>query len=171
MGQMNGQVSNCTGLVRGSNEGTITSSSTTVTISATAGYSVGGLVGQSGAAISNSLSAGSIKVTSSIDGAVVGGLVGANDGSISNSRSSASGVNSLNGGGWANELSDPKRCQDAVLSEWPRRLALWGNKAVLESKLKYIIERLRPDGLILNIECGGIPFEMTSPQCAFSRNV
>ena len=65
------------------------------------------------------------------------------------------------------ELSDPKRCEKAVLSEWPRRLALWGNQVTLESKLKYIIERLRPDGLILNIECGNIPFEMTLASMRF----
>lgn len=65
------------------------------------------------------------------------------------------------------ELSDPKRCQEVVLSEWPRRLALWGNKTVLETKLKYVIERLRPDGLILNIECGGIPFDMTVSSMRF----
>ncbi|HTW87627.1 MAG TPA: LLM class flavin-dependent oxidoreductase, partial [Candidatus Binataceae bacterium] len=57
------------------------------------------------------------------------------------------------------EMSDPAVCELQVMSNFPRHLSFWGNRAVLETKLKEVIGRLRPDGLILNMDCGGIALE------------
>ncbi|MGH7905948.1 MAG: hypothetical protein ACREP6_04915, partial [Candidatus Binataceae bacterium] len=65
------------------------------------------------------------------------------------------------------EMSDPRICEQRVLSEWPRYLALWGNRPILERKFSDVVERLRPDGLILNIDCGGIALEATAASMRF----
>jgi len=65
------------------------------------------------------------------------------------------------------EMSDPKVCEQRVMSDFPRHLAFWGNRPVLEEKLRHVIERLRPDGLILNIDCGGIPLEAAAASMRF----
>lgn len=65
------------------------------------------------------------------------------------------------------EMSDPKVCEQRVMSDFPRHLAFWGNRPVLEKKLREVIARLRPDGLILNIDCGGIALEAAAASMRF----
>jgi alkanesulfonate monooxygenase SsuD/methylene tetrahydromethanopterin reductase-like flavin-dependent oxidoreductase (luciferase family) len=65
------------------------------------------------------------------------------------------------------EMSDPKVCEQRVLSDFPRYLAFWGSRPVLEQKLRHVIGRLRPDSLILNIDCGGIALEAAAASMRF----
>ncbi|MBF6569316.1 MAG: LLM class flavin-dependent oxidoreductase [Candidatus Binataceae bacterium] len=64
-------------------------------------------------------------------------------------------------------MSDPKVCESRVLAEFPRYLAFWGNRDTLDKKMIAVIERLRPDSLALNIDCGGIPLEATAASMRF----
>jgi alkanesulfonate monooxygenase SsuD/methylene tetrahydromethanopterin reductase-like flavin-dependent oxidoreductase (luciferase family) len=65
------------------------------------------------------------------------------------------------------DMSDPQVCEQRVMSDFPRYLAFWGNRPVLEQKLRHVVERLRPDGLILNIDCGGIALEAVAASMRF----
>jgi hypothetical protein len=63
-------------------------------------------------------------------------------------------------------MSDPKVCEERVMSNFPRHLAFWGNRPVLEEKLRRN-RTAAPDGLILNIDCSGIPLEAAAASMRF----
>ncbi|MCH2173395.1 LLM class flavin-dependent oxidoreductase [Myxococcota bacterium] len=54
-------------------------------------------------------------------------------------------------------LSEPAACRAAVEKEWPNYLAVWGNAEVAVPRFAELIESVGPDGLILNIDSGGLP--------------
>jgi alkanesulfonate monooxygenase SsuD/methylene tetrahydromethanopterin reductase-like flavin-dependent oxidoreductase (luciferase family) len=56
-------------------------------------------------------------------------------------------------------MADLETCRKTVNAEWPRYMAIWGDAKQCLSRLKDVIGRLQPSGLILNIDSGGIPFE------------
>jgi alkanesulfonate monooxygenase SsuD/methylene tetrahydromethanopterin reductase-like flavin-dependent oxidoreductase (luciferase family) len=58
------------------------------------------------------------------------------------------------------ELSDRERCIRLVESEWPRLLAIWGDERRCIERIGEVIERTRPAGIILNIDSGGLEFEL-----------
>jgi len=64
-------------------------------------------------------------------------------------------------------MSDAAVCEQRVMANFPRHLAFWGGRRALEEKLRHVIDRLRPDGLILNIDCGGIPLEAAAAAMRF----
>ena len=55
------------------------------------------------------------------------------------------------------KMSDPDTCAETVDREWPRYMAVWGDKNRCLDRFAELIERIKPDGLILNIDAGGIP--------------
>jgi len=59
-------------------------------------------------------------------------------------------------------LADPERCATAVESGWPRLLAIWGDDKRCIARIGEIIERIRPTGLILNIDSGGLEFHLVA---------
>lgn len=54
------------------------------------------------------------------------------------------------------KLADPEYCTRQVDENWPRLLAVWGTAEDCIPKFLEILERLKPHGLILNIDAGGI---------------
>lgn len=62
-------------------------------------------------------------------------------------------------GGFMSELSDVTRCRKTILAEWPRYMAVWGDADTCIAKIGELLDRLKPDGLIFNIDSGGVSFE------------
>ena len=62
-------------------------------------------------------------------------------------------------GNFFTQMSDPGFCAETVEREWPRYMAVWGDKSRCLERFAELIERVKPDGLILNIDAGGIPQE------------
>lgn len=56
-------------------------------------------------------------------------------------------------------LSDPATCRAAVEGEWPTYLAVWGDREAALPRFAEIIRRVRPTGVILNVDAGGIAQE------------
>lgn len=56
-------------------------------------------------------------------------------------------------------MSDPARCRSMVEDDWPTYLAVWGDRERVLPRFREVIERLRPTGIILNIDAGGIAHE------------
>ena len=88
-----------TGGLVGYNNGSISNSYSTGTVSSTTGHSIGGLVGSNDGSISSSYS--TVTADSAING--VGGLVGANNGTISNSYATGASSGQNNVGGLAGQ--------------------------------------------------------------------
>lgn len=61
-------------------------------------------------------------------------------------------------GGFMSQLSDLERCRKTIAEEWPRYMAIWGDAERCLAQLEELIMRLKPSGLIFNIDSGGIPF-------------
>jgi len=61
-------------------------------------------------------------------------------------------------GGFMNLLSDVERCKATIQEEWPRYMAIWGDADRCVQKIEEIVGRLKPSGLIFNIDSGGIAF-------------
>lgn len=61
-------------------------------------------------------------------------------------------------GGFMSLLSDVERCKATISDEWPRYMAIWGDAEQCVSKIGELLERLKPSGLIFNIDSGGIPY-------------
>jgi alkanesulfonate monooxygenase SsuD/methylene tetrahydromethanopterin reductase-like flavin-dependent oxidoreductase (luciferase family) len=59
-------------------------------------------------------------------------------------------------GNFFKHLADPAVCRKAVDQDWPTYLAVWGDKAEAVPKFTEIIRRVRPGGIILNVDAGGI---------------
>jgi hypothetical protein len=55
------------------------------------------------------------------------------------------------------KMADPDFCADTIGREWPRYMAIWGDQTHCLERFAELIERLKPDGLILNIDAGGLP--------------
>lgn len=62
-------------------------------------------------------------------------------------------------GGFMSLLSDVERCRTTISDEWPRYMAVWGDAEACIGKIQQLVDRLKPDGLIFNIDSGGISFE------------
>ena len=60
-------------------------------------------------------------------------------------------------GNFFTAMSDPETCERMVAEQWPRLLAIWGNRDSTLPRFRELIERIRPHGLILNIDAGGLP--------------
>jgi hypothetical protein len=60
-------------------------------------------------------------------------------------------------GQFMGQMSDLETCRRTIPAEWPRYMAVWGDAKRCLGQLKDVIDRLRPSGLILNIDSGGIP--------------
>jgi len=70
------------------------------------------------------------------------------------------------------KMSDPDTCAETVDREWPRYMAVWGDKNRCLDRFAELIERIKPDGLILNIDAGGIPqAEVESSMRYVSENI
>jgi alkanesulfonate monooxygenase SsuD/methylene tetrahydromethanopterin reductase-like flavin-dependent oxidoreductase (luciferase family) len=61
-------------------------------------------------------------------------------------------------GGFMAQLADVNRCKETILNEWPRYMAIWGDGERCVSKITELIHRLKPSGIIFNVDSGGIPF-------------
>ncbi len=60
-------------------------------------------------------------------------------------------------GQFMGQMSDLETCRKTIPAEWPRYMAIWGNAERCLGMLKDVIDRLKPSGIILNIDSGGIP--------------
>lgn len=61
-------------------------------------------------------------------------------------------------GGFMSLLSDVERCQQTITDEWPRYMAIWGDAARCIEQIGQLLDRLKPAGLIFNIDSGGIAY-------------
>ncbi len=55
-----------------------------------------------------------------------------------------------------NMMSDDDNCARMVDEEWPRYLSIWGNAETCIQRFEELLSRIRPHGLILNIDAGGL---------------
>lgn len=60
-------------------------------------------------------------------------------------------------GGFMSLLADSDKCRSTIEAEWPRYMAIWGDAKNCLKQLEEIVNRLKPSGLIFNIDSGGIP--------------
>ena len=62
-------------------------------------------------------------------------------------------------GGQFDQLSDPAFVREKFQRDWPLHLSTWGDRSIQLAKFEELIERVRPQGLILNIDAGGVPYD------------
>lgn len=65
-------------------------------------------------------------------------------------------------GEFMGRMSNLEECRKTILAEWPRYMAIWGDAGQCLSRLKDVVDRLKPSGLIFNIDTGGIPMTEVS---------
>ena len=58
-----------------------------------------------------------------------------------------------------NQMSDAVTCAKIVAQEWPRYLSVWGDAGQCIQRFEDLLARIKPYGLILNIDAGGLPHE------------
>lgn len=59
-------------------------------------------------------------------------------------------------GNFFKHLADPAVARKTVEDDWPTYLAIWGDRDEALAKFAEIIARVRPSGIILNLDAGGI---------------
>ena len=57
------------------------------------------------------------------------------------------------------KLCTPEKARGAVAAEWPNVMAVWGTPDECIEKLKFYVDALRPEQLMLNIASGSLPQE------------
>lgn len=62
-------------------------------------------------------------------------------------------------GGFMDLLSDVERCEKTITEEWPRYMAVWGDADRCIAQVQQLVDRLKPSGLIFNIDSGGIGYD------------
>lgn len=56
------------------------------------------------------------------------------------------------------QLSDPDYVREKFLRDWPTHLSIWGDRDAMLPKFAEIVTRIKPQGLILNVDAGGVPY-------------
>jgi hypothetical protein len=56
-------------------------------------------------------------------------------------------------------LCTPEKARAAVTAEWPNVMAVWGTPSECIEKIKYYVDALDPEQLMLNIASGSLPQE------------
>ncbi|MBV1960910.1 MAG: LLM class flavin-dependent oxidoreductase [Immundisolibacteraceae bacterium] len=53
-------------------------------------------------------------------------------------------------------MAEPENCQRMVAEEWPTYMAVWGNAEQSLPKFEELVNAVKPHGLIINIDAGGV---------------
>jgi alkanesulfonate monooxygenase SsuD/methylene tetrahydromethanopterin reductase-like flavin-dependent oxidoreductase (luciferase family) len=61
------------------------------------------------------------------------------------------------------KLCTPEKARSAVTAEWPNVMAVWGTPDDCIEKIKFYVDALHPEQLMLNIASGSLPQQKVLP--------